>query len=73
MFGEVIGTVEGSFSPEDVELPLAHTVTYPIKPHVDGLGAFLFDAVSGNSDGGTIVSLNRGWWLGMPQFFERNT
>ena len=70
VFGEVVSLVEAAFFPVDVELTLADAVADPIKPHVDGLGALLFDGVIGDAGGGAVVSLDRRRWLGMAKFFE---
>ena len=70
MLGEVVGFVETSFLPVDVELSLTDTVADPVVAHVDGFGAFLLDGVIGNAGSGGIVSGNRGWRLGVAEFFE---
>ena len=33
----------------------------------------MFDGVSGNTDGGAVVSLERSRWLGVAEFFEGDT
>ena len=63
MFGEVVGAVQLAFTPEDGELVLFDAVTDPIKSHVDGFGAFLFDGVVGDSSCGGVVGDNWRWWL----------
>ena len=70
MFGEVISAIGFSFGPEDLELALAHSVSDPVKTHVDGLGALLFDGVSDDAASSVVVSGNGCRWLGMSHFFE---
>jgi len=57
VLGEVVGPILDARSPKDVELALAHLVAYPIKPHVDGFGALLFNGVIGNAAGCAVVGL----------------
>ena len=57
VLGEVIGPISDARSPKNVELALAHPVAYPIKPHVDGFGALLFNGVIGNAAGCAVVGL----------------
>ena len=66
----VISFVENTFFPVDKELALAYTVSDPIEAHVNGFRSFLFDSVVGDTSGSAVVGLNRGWWLGMTEFFE---
>jgi len=70
VFGEVIGTIGGAWTPKNVELALADPITDPIKPHVDGFGPFLFHGVIGDAAGGTVVSLKWCGWLGMAKFLQ---
>ena len=57
VFGEVIGTIGGAWTPKNVELALADPITDPIKTHVDGFGPLLFHGVIGNAAGGAVVGL----------------
>lgn len=70
VFCEVVGFVQFAWSPIDMKLSLSGAIAYPIKSHIDGLGAFLFDSVVCNSDCSTVVGLDGRWWLGMAEFFE---
>ena len=70
VLGEVVGFVELALFPVDMELALAHSVTNPIKTHVNGLGAFLLDRVVGNADSGAVVGDDRGGRLRVAQFLE---
>ena len=45
MFCVVISEITGTLAPEDFELLLADSVSYPVKAHVNSLGALLFDSV----------------------------
>ena len=56
MFGVIIGAVGFAFGPENRELALAHSVSDPVKSHVDGLGALLFDGVMGVAGWGCPIS-----------------
>ena len=60
------------FSPVDLKLSLSDTIANPIKSHVDGFGAPLFDRVGGDSAGSVVVGDNRRGGLGVPHFFEGN-
>ena len=57
MYGEIISKVDGTFAPVNVKLTLADTIANPVKSHVDGFGAALFDGVVGDAAGGAIVGL----------------
>ena len=57
ILGEVIGFVEITSSPENMELALAYTVTDPVEAHVDGFGAFLLHGVGCDSGGSAVISL----------------
>ena len=72
VLGKIIGTVSGTLSPENSELTLSYAVTYPIKSHVDCLGSFLFDRISGDAACGVVVSDNWGCRLWMTKFFKRD-
>ena len=41
MLGEVIGHVELTFAPDDLEVFLIDSITEPVKSHVEGLGKLL--------------------------------
>lgn len=58
VLGEVIGEIVFAFGPIDKKMALADAITDPIKTHVDGLGATLFDGVIGNAGSTSIVSVN---------------
>ena len=69
MFSKVVGVVEFAFLPVDVELFLIHAVAYPVKTHVDGFGAFLFNGIVGDTGGSCIISTYGCGWLRMSEFF----
>ncbi len=56
--------------PENVELSLPGVVTNPIKVHINGLGAFLFDHVIDDATCCTVICLEQGCWLGVPLFIQ---
>ena len=68
VFREIIGQVCVSRFPEDVEVALVYSVTDPIVPHVDCLGAALFDGVVGQANGAEVVDLYGCGALGMSHF-----
>ena len=70
VFSEIVRPVEGSFLPENVELALLCSVSYPIKMHVNCFGSFLFYGVVCNSDGGGIVGADGSGRLRMTKFFQ---
>ena len=70
MLGKVVSLVEASLPPVDVVLTLSDAVAYPIKAHVHGFGASLFDVISGYSDSGAVVTFNWCCWLWVTEFFE---
>ena len=69
MFCKIIGFVQGAGFPINVELALADAVANPVKAHIDGLGAFLFDSVIGNASCSAVVCYNGCGRLGMAEFF----
>jgi hypothetical protein len=62
MLGKKIGTVRAAFSLINQKLALANAVSNPIKTHVHGFGAFLFDAVVGDTGSRAVVSLYGRRW-----------
>ena len=73
MLTYVVRSVSVSRSPVDKKFILFDTVTYPIKSHVDSFCSFHFNAGVRKADGGGVVDLDGGGWLGMPHFFEAHT
>ncbi len=53
---EIIGQVFVGIDVSDSELSLTCAISNPVKSHVHGFGAPLFDGVGGNSDCCSIVS-----------------
>ena len=70
VFCMIITSVAVAGFPIYFELALSTSVTDPIETHIDGLGAFLFDGVRGESYGGGVVHLHFGGRLGMIQFLQ---
>ena len=66
----VVGTVLFAWLPKDLELSLADAVSDPIKSHIHGFGAFLFDRVICYSHGCAVISNHGGGRRGMSEFFE---
>ena len=63
MFGKVVGEITFSPAPKDLELVLSHSVSHPVKAHVDGFGALLFYRVIDNAFSARVVGLDGCWWL----------
>ncbi len=57
-------------SPVDDELALTDTVLDPIKMHIHGFGAFLFDAVIGDASRSAGVNLDGRRRLRLAEFGE---
>ena len=55
MFGEVVCHVDGSFSPDELELALLDSVLDPIETHIEGFGKFLTHGRVEDAGGGRIV------------------
>eukprot|EP00978_Attheya_sp_CCMP212_P006281 scaffold14236_cov54-Attheya_sp.AAC.3 len=62
-----------AFPPVDMELALCSAILEPIKAHVDGFGAALFDCVIDDAGCTTVVDLKGCRWLGMAHFFQDDT
>ena len=67
-FRIINGAVCMSCTPIDLKLALANTIANPIKAHVNGFGAFLFDGVSGDAAGCAVVGCHRRGGLGVTHF-----
>ena len=72
VFGKIVGPIGAAWTPEDMKLALSYPILDPIKPHVDGLGPFLFDSVIGDAAGSAVVGLEWCGWLGVAKFFQSN-
>ena len=70
VFCMIITSVLVAGFPIYFELTLSASVTDPIETHIDGLGAFLFDGVRGESCGNGVVHLHFCGRLGMIQFLQ---
>ena len=70
MFGEIVGPIGDPRFPKNVKLFLLGAITQPIKTHVHGFGALLFDRVIDNPAGGVVVGLQRRGGLRMAQFLQ---
>ena len=58
VFGVVVGQIFVARSPMDTKLTLADTISHPVKAHVDGFGAALFDRVVDDTSGAGVVYLD---------------
>ena len=73
VFRKIVDAVCMSCTPTDLKLAFANTIAHPIKKHVNhGFGAFLFDNVSGDAAGCSVVDCHRRCGLGMPHFVKRD-
>jgi hypothetical protein len=70
VFCEVVPKVFGAWSPDDLKLSLAGTVTEPVKSHVDDFGAALFDGVNEDAFGAFVVGSKHCGRLVVDQFNE---
>ncbi len=70
MFGEIIGPIGDPRFPENMKLALMGAITKPVKSHVHGFGALLFDRVIDNPTGDVVVGLQRHGGLRMTQFLQ---
>ena len=70
MFGNIISQVGFARSPIYIELLLLHSISYPIKTHVDCFGALLFDMIICNPCCGGVIHLNGSGGLRVPHFFQ---
>jgi hypothetical protein len=68
VFGKVVGEIVFTSTPMNYELALLDSVTHPVKSHVYGFGATLFDCFSG----ACIFGLDGCCSLWMSHFFECN-
>jgi hypothetical protein len=72
VFGKVFGEIFFTSTPMNYELPLLDSVADPVKAHVYGFGATLFDFFIGDASGACIVGLDGCFGLRMSHFFEYN-
>eukprot|EP00978_Attheya_sp_CCMP212_P005112 scaffold11298_cov50-Attheya_sp.AAC.3 len=73
MFGKVICQISSAFPPVDMELAFCSSILEPVKAHVDGFGAALFDCVIDDASRTAGVDLKGCRWLGMAHFFQDDT
>ena len=70
VLGEVVPVVFFAWAPDYAPLTLRCLVSQPVKLHVDGFGAALFDGVVEDPFGAFVVGLKHGGRLGVAQFDE---
>ena len=57
-FREEIGKVIDALAPSDNKLALLDAITYPVKSHIDTLGAFGLDGIQCDAFGAFIIAKN---------------
>ena len=70
VFTEIITTISFTGAPTNMELVLGDAITNPLIACVNSFGSFLLDAIVGDTPCSVVVRDNRGWALGMSEFFE---
>ena len=65
MFCRIVGHVTLSWFPMDNKLFTGDTIFQPIKSHIDGFGAFLFNRASEDTLSGDVIGREWRWWLRM--------
>ena len=70
MFREVIGQVVGTASPVDEKVTMFDAIFNPVKTHIHGFGAALFDRTVGDTCRVGVVSLNGRGRLGVPHVVQ---
>ena len=68
VFCKIIRQVSCYFLLIDNEVSLADAVEHPVKYHIDGLGASLFNTIVGESSGALVVHLHGHAVVGEPFF-----
>ena len=63
MFCVVVGQIRATGGPINIELSLVDAVAHPVEPHVDSLGAALFDGVVEDAGGIGVINDDGGGWL----------
>ena len=73
MLSEVVGPIFITRGPVIFELALFHSILKPIKSHINGFAALLFDSSIDYAIGSGVIGLDWCWRLRMAQFFEGNS
>ena len=73
VFADVIGIVAISWSPINLKLALAYSVSDPVEAHVESFGCFLLDAIVGEAYCSRVVDLYWCWRLRVAEFIECNS
>ena len=66
----IVTQVATSWAPVNVEHALLGPVLDPVEVHVNGLGALLLHGAIGEAAGRSVVDLDGGGRLGVPEFDE---
>jgi hypothetical protein len=72
VLGKIVGTICLAFAPVDLTLSLANAIAYPIEPHVDCFGPFLFHGVGHNTTCSVIVRRHGSGRLWMAELLKSN-
>ena len=67
MFGVIIGIIFRTWMPVNFKLSLCYSVLQPVKTHVNGFWAFLFQYFVGETHSSSVIHLDRRWGLGVIQ------
>jgi hypothetical protein len=70
VLGKVVGKIVFTGTPVNYELALLDSVADPVKAHIYGFGAKLFDRFIGNASGACIVGLAGCGSFRMSHLFE---
>jgi hypothetical protein len=73
VIGKVVGEIVFTGTPMNYKLALLDSVADPVKSHVNGFGATLFDCLIGDASGACIVGLDGCGSLRMSHFLKCNT
>ena len=70
VFGPIVGVIEYTRSPIELELLLCFSVPEPVEAHIHGLCAFGLDFAIDDSFCSGVVCLDGGGWLGVSKFLK---
>jgi hypothetical protein len=73
MFTLVISKILLTRMPLDLICILDNFITHPEITHFHRSRALSFNSVVGNANGGGVIAMNVSFWLGMAEFFKRES